>query len=67
MGSFALPTSMGMTFEAKATTLIHVVSIAKKRKWFPIWVETNSIVLLQKVRSKYMNVQWQTKLAGEDI
>lgn len=61
MGSFVMPVGIETAFIVKAIALIGAIEIACKRKWFPLWVDTDSQVLLQKVRSKYTCVRWRNK------
>lgn len=49
-GSFAVLLGIQPSLYAWIIGLIHVVKLARLNKWFPLWIETNSSILISKVR-----------------
>lgn len=60
-GSFAMPVGIENAFVKEALAFIQAIEIAHMKHWFPIWVQTDSVVLLSKVKNRDMNVPWKIK------
>lgn len=60
-GSSAMSVCIENAFVTEALTFLRAIEIAHMKHWFPIWVETDSMVLLSKVKNRDMNVPWKIK------
>lgn len=61
-GLFALPLGIQTSLFAEIMGFITAVEIASKKGWFPLWIETDSLVLVQKVRTQSFDVPWGVRV-----
>lgn len=60
-GCFSMPIWNEMTFIAEARVFMKMMELVILKGWFPLWVETDSKLLYDKVNEKNLEVPWQIK------
>lgn len=61
-GSFAMPLGVQNSIFARIKGFIIAVEIVENKGWFPLWIGTDSFVLVSKVTSNIMNVPWRFRV-----
>lgn len=61
-GCFAMSLGTQTSLYAEIMGFILAIELAKVRNWFPLWVETDSTTLMQKVSSISMDVPWKLRV-----
>lgn len=60
-GCFAIPLGVQSALFAEMCAFMTVVEIAAQKQWFPIWLESDSSILVEKVKKKDPEVPWQIR------
>lgn len=60
-GSFVKPLGQCCALHAELMAFVLAVEIASKKNWFPVWFESDSQLLVRKVKSLSTEVPWKIK------
>lgn len=60
-GSFSMPLSVQIANLVEFMGLICDVELVNIKDWFPLWIETDSLVLVSEVKSQSLDVPWKLR------
>ncbi|KAL5715177.1 hypothetical protein ACHQM5_017038 [Ranunculus cassubicifolius] len=60
-GCYAMPLGVQNSMYAELMGVIRAIEIAVVMNWFPLWIESDSEVLVQKLKKRSMEVPWSIK------
>lgn len=61
-GSYIMPLLVQIAIFAEIMGFILSVELAHVKGWFPLWLETNSTVLVDNVKARIENVPWRARM-----
>lgn len=65
-GTFAAPLGIQTSMFAEIMGFLWAVKICRQKGWFPLWIESDSMVVVTKVQNKSMEVPWQLRTEWEN-
>lgn len=60
-GSFSMPLGVQIALFVELIGLIRDVELAIIKDWFLLWIDTDSLVLVSKVKSHLLDVPWRLR------